>query len=145
RQMLLVLRRAAEPTVIRYVNKEINRRLAAARANVLPGQHRIGIFVADDDAEVKSPERQPSPLLAGLHAVIIVVRGKRLQPGQSSSERHIVTERYAVDLVVARRSPTSLPNQKSRIIDSAWGVVAKDLGLSAQQKVCLPAVSKFDR
>src|SRR5207253_1087454 len=48
REVFLVLAGAVEPAVVGNVDEEIDHGLAAVGAHVLPGQVRVGVFVADD-------------------------------------------------------------------------------------------------
>src|SRR5262249_41484130 len=74
-QVLLVLRGPLEPAVVGNVDYKIVPR--GPRPDVLPGQRRVRVLVADHAGEVvgafANSERESRPLLPGLAAVVPVV------------------------------------------------------------------------
>src|SRR5262249_34926585 len=103
RQVLLMLRGSLKPSVIRDVDEEIDS--VRRGANVLPRQCRIGVFVTDHAGKVIGPlmhsERKPGPLFARLATVVAFIGRKGTQEWQVLFERHVLTKRNKVNLVVA--------------------------------------------
>src|SRR5262249_14740109 len=69
RQMLGMLAAAVEPAVVGNIDQEIDGRTLLVRAGVAPGQKRIGVFIADDDAETEIAERKASEMLTDGNAI----------------------------------------------------------------------------
>src|SRR5262249_51555182 len=140
RQVLLVLAGAVEPAVVGDIDQEIRGRFPILAPGVLPGDVRVSVLVADQDAEMVSAQRKPGPLFAGMDAVIEIIRGQRVHPRQPVSKRNILPERDQVHLVVASTFLSLGLNQDGRIVP-AWPFVrSKDRAGHSQESVGLPAL-----
>ena len=144
-QVLVVFAGAVEPAIVGDVEQKIRRCLAVAAA-IGTSHLRVGVLVADKDAEGETParrridERQARVLLARPDAVIEIVGSEIVHPRQPIAERHVFAERHAMDLVVASGGFAVAIDQDGRVVAAFVPAIRIDAGsVHAHQQIAVPA------